>query len=110
MDIVPHPARATSKPGGELPGKCPQENRIKSPEQKQMSPEEAKFKTGKTGSKRSRVVSGGLNVNWPRPRLEIHLLHFGSRVQLIYPDGVEGTRNLEHLLSKSCSEPERAEA
>ena len=25
MDIVPHPAGATSKPGGELPGKSPQE-------------------------------------------------------------------------------------
>ena len=29
--------------------------------------------------------SGGLNVNWPRPRLEIHLRYFESRVQLIYP-------------------------
>ena len=33
MGIVPHPAGATSKPGGELPGKSPQEKRIKNTEQ-----------------------------------------------------------------------------
>ena len=57
-----------------------------------------------------REGSGNLNVNQPRPRLEIHLRYFESRVQLIYRDGAEGNRNLEHLLSESCSEPEKAEA
>ena len=42
-----------------------------------------------------------MNVNKSRPRLEVHLRFFESRVQLIYPDGVEGIRNFEALLSGS---------
>ena len=95
--------------GRKITRKIPPGKQIKNPEQKRISPEEAKFKTGKTGSN-TRGQWSGLNVNQPRPRLEIHLRYFESPVQRIYPDGVEGTRNLEHLLCKSCSEPERAEA
>ena len=43
-------------------------------------------------------------------RFIYQLRYFEPRVQLIYPDGVDCTRNLEHLLSKSCDESERAGA
>ena len=110
MDIVSHPMGAMLKPGGESPGISPQENWIKKTEQKRTSPEKSKFETGKTGSTYSRAVVTWTSTSHVRAS-RFNWRYFESRVQLIYPDGVEGTRNLEHLnLSKSCGEPERAEA
>ena len=105
------PCGGDVKPGGELPRKSPQEKLDKKPRTKTNVPRRRKIQNREN---RIEVLegSGGLNVNWPRSRLEVHLLvcYLESRVRLTYPDQVEGTRNLEHLLSKSCSEPEIAEA
>ena len=105
------PCGGDVKSGGELPRKSPQEKLDKKPRTKTNFPRRSKIQNREN---RIEVLegSGGLNVNWPRQRLEVHLLvcYLESRVRLTYPDQVEGTRNLEHLLSKSCSEPEIAEA
>ena len=50
MDIAPHSVGAMSTPGGELPGKSPQENCEWKPRQNEYPPEESKFKTMKTRS------------------------------------------------------------
>ena len=48
---------------------------------------------------------GGLEVNWPRPRLEIRLRYVGSPEETHWRCELAGTKSLVRLPSKSCSAP-----
>ena len=48
---------------------------------------------------------GGLNVNWPRPRLEIRLRYVGFPEETHWRCELAGIKSLVRLPSKSCRAP-----
>ena len=58
--------------------------------------------TKKKNGELSRSGSG-LKVNWPRPRLEIHLRYVGSPEETRWRCEIAGTKSLVRFLPKLCS-------